>query len=170
MFTLAGAATLLSLRLADRLTAAESMKTAWTIILASAIGLCVSFTPVRRLEAYGASKLGYGMLYLILASIGAKTSLEHIAAAPILLVAGAVWILIHAGFIVLAGRLLRAPMGLMAAASQANIGGPASAPVVGGIYHPALAPVGLLLAILGNIIGTYLGFVCCEMCKFVSTT
>jgi uncharacterized membrane protein len=59
-------------------------------------------------------------------------------------------------------------MGLIAAASQANIGGPASAPVVAGIYQPSLAPVGLLLAILGNIIGTYLGLACSYLCKLVA--
>jgi uncharacterized membrane protein len=32
-----------------------------------------------------------------------------------------------------------------------------SAPLVAAIYHPAMAPVGLLLAVLGNVVGTYLG-------------
>ena len=92
--------------------------------------------------------------------VAASTSLAHIAATPLVLVAGAVWLCIHGLFLVAAGRLLRAPMSLLAAASQANIGGPASAPVVAGIYQPGLAPVGLLLAILGNILGTYAGLSC----------
>jgi len=38
---------------------------------------------------------------------------------------------------------------------MANIGGTASAPVVAAMYHPAMAPVGLLMAVLGYVIGTY---------------
>lgn len=141
---------------------------AWAIILATTAGVALSFTPVRRLEGYGASKLGYFMLYLVLTSIGARTSLAHIAAAPLLIVAGVVWICIHGLFLVGTGRLLRAPMSLLAAASQANIGGPASAPVVAGVYQPGLEPVGLLLAILGNILGTYAGLLCSVVCGWVS--
>ena len=94
----------------------------WTIILATGLGIALSFTPFRRLENYGASKLGYALLYFVLASIGAKTSLTHLASAAADR-GGFVWIAIHAVFILAAGRLLRAPMSLMAAASQANIGG-----------------------------------------------
>jgi uncharacterized membrane protein len=140
----------------------------WAIILATTGGIALSFTPARRLEGYGASKLGYFLLYLVLTSIGARTSLAHIAAAPLLIVAGVVWICIHGVILMGAGRLMRAPMSLLAAASQANIGGPASAPVVAGIYQSGLAPVGLLLAILGNILGTYAGLLCTAVCAWVS--
>ena len=40
---------------------------------------------------------------------------------------------------------------------QACVGGYSSAPLVAAIYQPAMAPVGLLLAVLGNVVGTYLG-------------
>jgi uncharacterized membrane protein len=40
---------------------------------------------------------------------------------------------------------------------MANIGGPASAPVVAGLYHPAMAPVGLLMAVAGYVLGIYGG-------------
>jgi uncharacterized membrane protein len=53
--------------------------------------------------------------------------------------------------------LLRAPSFFLGAASQAAIGGYSSAPVVAEIFQPGLAPVGLLLAVVGNILGTYLG-------------
>jgi uncharacterized membrane protein len=141
---------------------------AWAILLATTVGVALSFTPARRLEAHGASKLGYFMLYFVLTSIGARTSLAHIAAAPLLIVAGVMWIVIHGLFLVGAGRLMRAPMSLLAAASQANIGGPASAPVVAGVYQPGLESVGLLLAILGNILGTYAGLLCSAVCGWVS--
>jgi uncharacterized membrane protein len=139
-----------------------------TIILATTMGLVLSFTPVRRLERFGASTVGYGLLYFVLAAIGARTSLARLGGAPVMVLAGVVWVLIHAAFTLAAGRILRVPMALLATASQANIGGTASAPVVAGVYQPGLAPVGLLLAVLGNIIGTYTGIACAYLCEKVS--
>ena len=67
-----------------------------------------------------------------------------------------VWIAIHIGLLFLAARLLRAPLFFVATGSMANIGGAASAPVVAGVYHPAMAPVGLLMAVVGYILGKQL--------------
>ncbi len=142
--------------------------TTWAIIIASTIGIILSLTDVKKLEFRGAPQIGYFMLYLVLASIGARASLNDITYTPILILAGLVWVLIHASFIFLASRIFKAPMSLMAAASQANIGGTASAPVVAEIYQTGLAPVGLLLAIIGNIIGTYCGLICAQLCRLVS--
>jgi uncharacterized membrane protein len=64
---------------------------------------------------------------------------------------------IHATIMLLVRRLLRAPIFFLAVGSQANVGGAASAPVVAAAFHPALAPVGVLLAILGYVLGTYGG-------------
>lgn len=139
----------------------------WTIIIVTALGIMLSFTRARNLESAGASKMGYVFLYFVLASIGARASLMDIISAPLLVAAGFIWVFIHAIFLLIASRLTRAPMFLMAAASQANIGGPASAPVVAAIYQPQLAMVGLLLAVVGNIIGTGLGIFCAYLCKIV---
>jgi uncharacterized membrane protein len=139
------------------------------ILIASTLGIVLSFTPVKKLEVHGASKTGYILLYFVLTSIGARASLETLVSAPVLVVAGFVWVLIHAIFLVAAGRITRTPLCLLAAASQANIGGPASAPVVAAIYEPALAPVGLLLGVFGNVIGTYCGLLCAPLCKWVSS-
>jgi uncharacterized membrane protein len=141
--------------------------TAWVVILATLLGVILSFTPARKLESRGSNIIGFAMLYFVLASIGAKTNLSHIRSVPILLAAGATWIVIHAIFLLIAARLLRAPLALAAAASQACVGGPASAPVVAGIYRPELAPVGLLLAVLGNILGTFLGLSAARLCQGV---
>jgi len=170
MFALAAAGTYAAIQLAGLLPVVPQIvsRSAWAIILATALGLALSFTPVRRLERFGASTVGYGLLYFVLASIGARTSLTSLADAPLMIVVGVVWVLIHGAFILAAGRVFRAPMALMAAASQANMGGTASAPVVAQIYHAGLAPVGLLLAVLGSIVGTYLGIVCAHICRFLS--
>ena len=61
-----------------------------------------------------------------------------------------------------------ASMFLAVVASQANIGGVASAPIVAEIYQPGFSSVGLLLAILGNIIGTYIGILTAQLCRWVA--
>lgn len=126
------------------------------IILVTLIGIGLSFTPVRKLENYGASSVGYALLYLVLARIGAKANLNAIGKFPFYLVMGVVWVGVHALFLLIGARLLRAPMFFAAVSSQANIGGTVSAPVVAAAYQPNLAVVGLLMAVVGNIIGTFL--------------
>jgi uncharacterized membrane protein len=141
---------------------------AWTIIVVSMLGILLSLTSVRRIEKAGASKIGYYILYFVLTAIGAKASISNVGSAFILIAAGFLIIFVHAGFLLAGASLLRAPLFLVAAASQANVGGVASAPVVAAVYEPGLASVGLLLAILGNIVGTYFGILCGQFCRFFS--
>jgi uncharacterized membrane protein len=138
---------------------------AWTIIVVSMIGLGLSLTPIRRLEKDGASPCGYYLLYFVLTAIGAKASVANISSAVILIAAGFLIVAVHVVFLLAGARLLKAPMFLVATASQANVGGVASAPVVAAVYQPGLASVGLLLAILGNIVGTYMGILCAQLCR-----
>ena len=140
---------------------------AWSIIIATILGIGLSFTPVRQLQRRGSNRIGSFLLYLVLTSIGAKTNLSLMGELPVFLIAGATWILIHAVCLLAVTRLLRAPMALAAAASQASIGGPASGPVLAGVYHPDLAPVGLLLAVLGNVSGTFLGLMTAQICRIL---
>ncbi|MEN8376314.1 MAG: DUF819 family protein, partial [Gemmatimonadota bacterium] len=116
--------------------------TTWTVLIVVTGGLLLSFTPVRQLEEAGASRIGYAALYLLLAAIGAQADLRAVLDAPMFLAAGMVWIAIHAAVLLVVARLLRAPLFFFATGSMANVGGAASAPVVAGVYHPALAPVG----------------------------
>jgi uncharacterized membrane protein len=139
---------------------------AWTIIFATTLGILLSFTSLRKLEFHGASRMGYFFLFLVLTSIGARASLSGILSAPLLIVAGVALVLVHAMFLFMVSRIARIPLCLVATASQANIGGPASAPIVAAAYEPALAPVGLLLGILGNVMGTYLGLITSQFCRW----
>jgi uncharacterized membrane protein len=134
--------------------------TTWAVLIVVTGGLLLSFTPVSRLEEQGASKLGYAALYLLLSAIGAQADLRAVLSAPVFLLAGIVWIAIHAAVLLLTARLLRAPLFFFATGSMANIGGVASAPVVAGVYHPAMAPVGLLMAVGGYVLGIYGGLLC----------
>jgi uncharacterized membrane protein len=140
----------------------------WTIILVSMAGLAGSLTPLRRWEALGSAKVGYFVLYFVLTTIGAKASVAHLGASAVLIAAGTMIVLVHAGVLLAAARWLRAPFMLAATASQANIGGVASAPVVAEIYQPGLSSVGLLMAVLGNVIGTYLGIAAGQLCRWMT--
>ena len=113
-------------------------------------------------------RVGYFLLFFVLTAIGAKASLANIGSTLLMIVAGFLLVFIHMTVTVLVGRWIRAPMFLAVVASQANIGGVASAPIVAEIYQPGFSSVGLLLAILGNIIGTYIGILTAQMCRWVA--
>jgi uncharacterized membrane protein len=49
-----------------------------------------------------------------------------------------------------------------------KVGGAASAPVVAAAFHPSLAPVGVLLAVAGYVLGTYAGLVCMRLLMVVA--
>ena len=135
----------------------------WAILLLTSVALLLSLTPLSRLEEAGASTLGYAGFYLLLASVGAQGDLRKVAAHPQFVLFGVIVIAVHALLTLAAIRLLRAPLFFFGAASQACVGGYSSAPVVAAIYHPAMAPVGLLLAVLGNVIGTYAGLLVAQV-------
>jgi uncharacterized membrane protein len=86
----------------------------------------------------------------------------------VLFLVGGVWIVFHAGLMLIVARVVRAPMFYMAVASQANIGGAASAPVVASAFHPSLAPVGVLLAVLGYALGTYAGWLTGQLLRLAA--
>lgn len=140
----------------------------WAVLVAVTAGLALSFTGLRKLEPDGASKTGYVALYLLLTSIGAQADLAAVLDAPLYLLAGVLWLSIHIGLMMLAAKLLRAPLFFVATGSMANVGGAASAPVVAGVYHPAMAPVGLLMAVAGYVLGIYGGLLCAWLLGLVA--
>jgi len=132
----------------------------WAILLVVTGGLLLSFTPLQEMENAGASRLGYFALYLLLTSIGAKADLAAVLDVPLYLLAGVLWILIHIAFLLAAARMVKAPLFFVATGSMANVGGAASAPIVAGVYLPAMAPVGLLMGVAGYILGIYAALGC----------
>ncbi len=141
--------------------------TTWAVLIVVTGGLILSFTKLRQFEKVGASSLGYAGLYLLLAGIGAQADLKAVIQAPMYLVAGVVWISIHVLILLVAARIVKAPLFFIATGSMANIGGAASAPVVAGVYHPAMAPVGLLMAVVGYVFGIYGALVCAYLLGLV---
>ena len=140
----------------------------WLIVLATTFGVIFSFTPVRNYEGAGASKIGTVFIFILVATIGLKMDVFAIFEHPGLFIVGGIWMLFHVGLLFLIGYLIKAPYFFLAVGSKANIGGAASAPVVAAAFHPSLAPVGVLLAVLGYALGTYGAWLCALMMQAVS--
>ena len=140
----------------------------WLIVISTTIGISLSFTKVRHIEAFGSSKVASAFLYILVASIGLHMNVMAIFDSPMYFVIGAIWMLTHAGLMLIVAKLIKAPLFYMAVGSQANVGGAASAPVVAAAFHPSLAPVGVLLAVLGYGVGTYMAYICGLMMQAVA--
>ena len=169
---LAAGVTLAGLWLAERLPTSRWISSAsgWAVLLVTTATLaCSSLASVRR--AGGAvSDLGYVVLYLVLAATGVQAHPEALWKTPAWLAVGLITVLVHGGLLLAAGRLLRIPLGALATASQANIGGVVSAPLVGAVYDRSLAPAGLLLALAGNALGTYCGWAAAALGRWLGAT
>jgi uncharacterized membrane protein len=137
----------------------------WLVVFATTGGLILSFTRARELEGAGASKVASVMLYVLIASIGMGMDIGAVFERPGLFGVGAVWMAIHGALLLSVGRAIKAPTFYLAVGSQANVGGAASAPVVASAFHPTLAPVGVLLAVLGYAIGTYGAWLCGQLMR-----
>ncbi|MCS6177060.1 DUF819 family protein [Shewanella baltica] len=140
----------------------------WLVVIVTTIGLAMSFSPVRHLEAAGASKVASAFLYILVATIGLHMDVSKVLDTPLYFLIGIVWMIVHAGFMLLVAKLIKAPLFYMAVGSQANVGGAASAPVVAAAFHPALAPVGVLLAVFGYALGTYMAWLCGQLLQVVA--
>ena len=132
----------------------------WLIVIATTLGIIFSFTKLRNYEGAGASKIGGVFIYVLVATIGMKMNVMAIFDNPAIFLVGVTWMLVHVILLVIMAKIIRAPFFYLAVGSKANIGGAASAPVVAAAFHPSLAPVGVLLAVLGYALGTYGALIC----------
>ncbi|QYF92978.1 DUF819 family protein [Massilia sp. PAMC28688] len=140
----------------------------WVTVLATTFGLILSFTRAKKLEGAGASKVGSVAIYILVATIGMQMNLAAIFSDPELFALGLIWISFHGALMLGVAWLIKAPVFYMAVGSQANVGGAASAPVVASAFHPALAPVGVLLAVLGYALGTYGGWIAGQLLRLLT--
>ena len=132
----------------------------WMISIATIIAILLSFTKAKNYEGAGASKFGSVFIYILVASIGMKMDLTMIFDNVGLIAIGLVWMTIHAALLILVAKLIKAPYFFLAVGSQANVGGAASAPIVASAFHPSLATVGVLLAVVGYAVGTVAAIIC----------
>lgn len=140
----------------------------WVVVVSTTLGLGLSFTRLKSLEGAGASKIGSVFIYLLVAIIGMKMDITKALEQPLLIVVGLIWMIFHVGLLVLVAKIIRAPFFFLAVGSKANVGGAASAPIVASAFHPSLAPVGVLLAVLGYALGTYGAILCATLMEIAS--
>ncbi|MDW7694048.1 DUF819 family protein [Flammeovirgaceae bacterium SG7u.111] len=140
----------------------------WLVVIATTIGLGLSFTKFKKLEGAGASRIGSVFIYVLVASIGMNMDIIKVLDNLGLFAIGIVWMLVHVITLLIVAKLIKAPFFFVAVGSQANVGGAASAPVVASAFSPALAPVGVLMAVLGYALGTYGAIICAELMQLAS--
>ncbi|MBM3319005.1 MAG: DUF819 family protein, partial [Candidatus Eisenbacteria bacterium] len=76
----------------------------WKILLVTTIGVLLSLTPARRIP--GSHALAMAIVYLFVASMGARAELAGLARAPWFLAGAFLWISVHGLFCLLGARLL----------------------------------------------------------------
>ncbi|RUM75012.1 MAG: hypothetical protein DSZ11_02980 [Sulfurovum sp.] len=130
-------------------------QTTWVVLFATITGIGFGMTPLSRHSS--ASALANIMLYLIVALIASRANFSELTQAPLYIMAGFIIILIHGLIMVIFAKLFKLDLFSLGVASLANIGGVASAPILAGAYHKALIPIGVLMAMMGYIIGTFMG-------------
>lgn len=142
----------------------------WLIVTSTTLGLILSFTRLKSLEGVGASKWGSVFIYFLVATIGMKMNIAEIFDNLGLFAVGLVWMSVHVASLIIVAKIIRAPFFFVAVGSQANVGGAASAPVVASAFSPSLAPVGVLMAVLGYALGTYGAIICAWIMQVVATS
>lgn len=131
---------------------------AWTIIWITIFALSWGFVFRRFHKGYNrlSDPLGSLFLSVLIAVIGAQGKITSLGDSLPLFLFGLLWILFHGGLLFTVALIFRLPSRLAATASQCNIGGVVSGPVVAEAYHKGLAPIALVMAVTGNIYGFYL--------------
>lgn len=129
------------------------------VLWLTTIALAVAQVPqVRRLS--GAAMWGYYLLLLFLTTNGAQSVVRNIVAiGPGVLYFAIGTVILHGAFVFGFGVLLRIDPTTLAIASQANVGGPASAMALAtarGATDRVLS--GVAVGLLGYAIGNYTGF------------
>ncbi|GAB2594817.1 DUF819 family protein [Spirosoma areae] len=139
----------------------------WVVILSTSIGIALSFTRLRKLEKLGTTDLATLFVYFLIMTIGLRLDLANVGGNAGLFLVAVIWMLIHVTAMLVTARLIHAPYFFVAVGSQANIGGVSTAPAVASVFHPALAPVGVLLAVLSHVLGTYGGLITAWLMQLV---
>ena len=130
-------------------------KTTTIVLLASLFGVLGSFTKLR--EVNGSTEVATTMLYIIIALIGSKAVFDSFTGLGVYVFAGFMILLLHAVIMVVGAKIFKLDLFSIAVSSLSNIGGVASAPILAAAYNKSLVSVGVLMAIMGYLIGTFGG-------------
>ncbi len=126
----------------------------WTILITSTISILLGMTPIAKIN--GSNVIGNVFMYILLAVVGSKASFFGLSCAPIYIMIGLIIIAVHLIGLLILAKLFRLDLFACELGSIANVGGVTSAPIFAGVYNPSLIPVGVLMGLLGNVIGTYI--------------
>jgi uncharacterized membrane protein len=140
--------------------------TTWIVIIATLAGILFAMTPLAKIS--GGSELANIMLYLIVALIASRANFAELTEAPLYILAGFVIIAIHVSIMILFAKLFKLDLFSLGVASLANIGGVASAPILASAYSKALIPIGVLMAMMGYIVGTFGGLMVGKMLEIIA--
>jgi len=140
----------------------------WLILFATIFGICCSFTPAKKLEYAGASKIGTVLLYVLITTIGMQMNILAILGNPGLFIVGIIWLSFHALLLLIVGKIFKVPFFYYAVGSMSNVGGVASASVISAAFHPSLISVGVILSVFSYAIGTYAGWLTALLMKIAS--
>ena len=126
----------------------------WVVILATIFGIIGSMTPLKKIK--GTDHIGSVLLYVVVGLIATATDFSTIdmGQAAIYIVAGFLVLLFHLIVLLILAKIFKLDLYICGIASQANVGGSVSAPILAGAYDEALIPAGLMMGIFGSAIGT----------------
>lgn len=130
----------------------------YRIVLISVLGLVLAMTPIGKIA--GSAELSNIMLYMVIALIASRASFMELLEGGMLwwIVAGFIILAIHGILMLICAKLFKLDMFTCGVASLANIGGTASAPILAASYSGSLVSVGVLMALLGYVVGTFGGW------------
>ncbi len=132
-------------------------KSTWTVIIITILALFIATTKVGKIA--GAAEVSNVFLYSIVALIASRANLSELSDAPVWIISGFMILGIHGIIMLVFAKLFKLDMFTCGVASLANIGGTASAPILAAAYSGSLIPVGVLMALMGYIIGTFGGLI-----------
>lgn len=135
--------------------------TTWSILIVSVLGLVVALTPLGTTA--GASEIASLMLFVVIGQIASGSDFSAITEAPLYLLMGALVLVVHIVIMLVYAKIAKVELFSLAVASTANIGGIASAPVVASAFNRQLVPVGVLFALIGSFIGTFVGLIAAQV-------
>jgi len=139
--------------------------TTWSVILATLAGILFSFSPLAKIR--GLQATANSMLYLLIALIASRADIHFDMGLVFYIFIGISILLIHALFMLLFAKLFKLDLFSISVASLANVGGIASAPILSAAYAQSLVGVGVLMATLGYVIGTFAALFLTEVLRWL---
>ena len=119
------------------------------------LGLVCAMTPLGKLPAV--EELSSVYLYAVVSLLASQASLVDLISAPMWVVYGAFILCIHTILMFVLSKVFHWDLCMVSTASLANIGGPASAPVIASAYDSSYAGIGVLMGVFGAGIGNFFG-------------